>query len=148
MLNEVKFSTYVDTNTYVEDIDLNDFIKRETTEPPLKIDRSFSFNSVYINHRPAFGLNPADLHRAFDVLSDQLSLGDGQPEMTRENLLNLLQQCGEHMSDYEMADSLSNLLHLNNQSTDLFDTMNAEDAWKDNPPFHSHSCVLRSVEEH
>ena len=32
------------------------------------------------------------------------------------------------MSDYEMADCLSNLLHLNNQSTDLFDTMNAEDA--------------------
>ena len=48
--------------------------------------------------------------------------------MTRENLLNLLQQCGEHISDYEMADCLSNLLHLNNQSTDLFDTMNAEDA--------------------
>ncbi len=27
MLNEVKFSTYVDTNTCVENIDLNDFIK-------------------------------------------------------------------------------------------------------------------------
>ena len=92
------------------------------------IDRCFDL--VYINHRPAFGLNPTDLHRAFDVLSYQLSLGDGQREMTRENLLNLLQQCGEHMSDYEMADSLSNLLHLNNQSTDLFDTMNAEDACK------------------
>lgn len=27
MINEVKFSTYIDTNTYVEDIDLNDFIR-------------------------------------------------------------------------------------------------------------------------
>lgn len=27
MINEVKFSTYIDTKTYVEEIDLNDFIK-------------------------------------------------------------------------------------------------------------------------
>ena len=29
MLNEVKFSRYVDTNEYTETIDLDDFIKRE-----------------------------------------------------------------------------------------------------------------------
>ena len=27
MINEVKFSTYIDTKTYVDEIDLNDFIK-------------------------------------------------------------------------------------------------------------------------
>ncbi|CAF4217961.1 unnamed protein product [Rotaria magnacalcarata] len=48
--------------------------------------------------------------------------------MNRENLLYLLQQYGEHINDYEMADCLSNLLHLNNESTEMFDTMNAEDA--------------------
>jgi hypothetical protein len=32
------------------------------------------------------------------------------------------------MTDYEMADCLANLLHLNNESTEMFDTMNAEDA--------------------
>jgi hypothetical protein len=32
------------------------------------------------------------------------------------------------MNDYEMADCLANLLNLNNESTELFDTMNAEDA--------------------
>ncbi|CAF4792135.1 unnamed protein product, partial [Rotaria sp. Silwood2] len=110
MLNEVKFSTYVDTKTYVENIDLNDFIK------------------LYINHRPAFGLNPADLNHAFNVLCNQYDPEDGQPQMNRENLLYLLQQYGEHMSDYEMADCLANLLHLNNESTEMFDTMNAEDA--------------------
>jgi hypothetical protein len=29
MLNEVKFSRYVDTNEYTDTIDLDDFIKRE-----------------------------------------------------------------------------------------------------------------------
>jgi hypothetical protein len=48
--------------------------------------------------------------------------------MNRENLLFLLQQFGEHMNDYEMADCLANLLNLNNESIELFDTMNAEDA--------------------
>ena len=83
---------------------------------------------VYINHRPAFGLNPADLHRAFDVLADQLSPEDGQPEINRENLLFLLQQYGEHLSDYEMADCLSNLLQIPNASTEMFDVITADDA--------------------
>ncbi|CAF0988367.1 unnamed protein product [Adineta steineri] len=107
MINEVKFSTYIDTKTYVEDIDLNDFIK------------------LYINHRPAFGLNPADLTHAFNVLSDQLNSNNGQPEIYRENLLCLLQQYGEHINDYEMAECLANLLNLNHETTEMFDTMNA-----------------------
>ena len=75
-------------------------------------------------------MNPADLHQAFQVLSDKINPNDGQPEMSRENLLTLLQKCGEHMNEYEMADCLSNLLHLNNSSEDLFDTMNSDDACK------------------
>lgn len=85
---------------------------------------------VYINHRPAFGLNPGDLNHAFDVLADESSPEDGQPQLSRENLLYLLQQHGEHMNDYEMADCLANLLNLNNENNDLFQTMNAEDACK------------------
>ncbi|CAF4575897.1 unnamed protein product [Rotaria socialis] len=63
-------------------IDLNDFIK------------------FYVNHRLAFGLNPADLNYAFNVLSDQLNPEDGQSQINHENLLFLLQQYGEHMNDY------------------------------------------------
>ena len=83
---------------------------------------------MYINHRPAFGLNPADLNQAFELLTDEFSSEDGQPQISRENLLYLLQQFGEHMNDYEMADCLANLLNLNNETTEMFDTMNAEDA--------------------
>ena len=83
---------------------------------------------MYINHRPAFGLNPTDLQHAFDVLADQLSPEDGQPEINRENLLFLLQQYGEHLSDYDMADCLSNLLQISNGSTDMFDLITADDA--------------------
>jgi hypothetical protein len=84
---------------------------------------------VYINHRPAFGLNPADLQRAFNVLADRLGIPDGQPELSRESLLDLLQQHGEHISDYEMADCLSNLLHADEPAaTDVLETMDADDA--------------------
>ena len=89
------------------------------------------FPSVYINHRPAFGLNPADLSHAFDVLSDEISSDENQPEINRENLLCLLQRYGEHINDYEMAECLANLLNLNNETTEMFDTMNADDACKD-----------------
>ncbi|CAF1189811.1 unnamed protein product [Didymodactylos carnosus] len=106
MLNEVKFSKYVDTNTYVEEIDLNDFIK------------------LYINHRPAFGLNPSDLYQAFEVLGDNLNSKTCEPEITRENLLYLLQTFGEHMSEYELADCLCNLLNLQEN----IDDMNTADA--------------------
>ncbi|CAF3738597.1 unnamed protein product [Rotaria sp. Silwood1] len=82
ILNEVKFSTYVETNINAEHIDLNDFIKCK----------------------------------------------HGQLQINHENLLFLLQQYDEHMNNYEMADCLSNLCHLNSVSTEMFDTMNAYDA--------------------
>ena len=70
MINEVKFSQYIETNKTVTEIDLNDFIK--CTEIPscncnyVNID----FITVYINHRPAFGLAPSQLSKAFNVLGE------------------------------------------------------------------------------
>ncbi|CAF0707326.1 unnamed protein product, partial [Brachionus calyciflorus] len=51
MINEVKFSEYVDTNKFVETINLDDFIR------------------LYINHRPAFGLDPYEIYNSFKTLS-------------------------------------------------------------------------------
>lgn len=47
--------------------------------------------TVYINHRPAFGLQPDKLAWAFDVLGFDTING---PAIDRGDLLNLLQSAG------------------------------------------------------
>ena len=49
MINEVKFGQYIDTNEFVDSINLDDFIR------------------LYINHRPAFGIDPYQIYNAFKV---------------------------------------------------------------------------------
>ncbi|XP_071849088.1 cilia- and flagella-associated protein 251-like isoform X2 [Apostichopus japonicus] len=94
MMNEVKFSKYVDTGKYVDSIDLGDFIK------------------LYVNHRPAFGLSLSQLHRAFEVLGMQDETG-GLPSIDRGELLDLLQTKGEHLTESELAEYITTLLGLN-----------------------------------
>ncbi|XP_035690518.1 cilia- and flagella-associated protein 251-like [Branchiostoma floridae] len=92
MLNEVKFSKYVETGQYVTHIDLGDFIR------------------LYINHRPAFGLSPLDLQKAFEILG--MDTEDG-PAIDRGSLLDLLQSKGEHMTEAELAEFLTTLVGMN-----------------------------------
>ncbi|KAL3856807.1 hypothetical protein ACJMK2_011524 [Sinanodonta woodiana] len=110
MLNEVKFSRYVETGQNVEDIDLGDFIK------------------LYINHRPAFGLSPEKLKWAFETLGIPTDQGKA---IERGDLLDLLQSQGEHMTEYELAEYLTTLLGFNPEggSSELheFDTSEAGD---------------------
>ncbi|PVD31166.1 hypothetical protein C0Q70_06577 [Pomacea canaliculata] len=89
MINEVKFSQYVETGQYVEEVDLETFIR------------------LYVNHRPAFGLSPDKLLWAFDTLGTPGSVGH---KIERGELLELLQNKGEHMTEYELAEYLSILL--------------------------------------
>lgn len=89
MINEVKFSNYVSTGKYVTEIDLGEFIK------------------LYVNHRPAFGISPFDLHEAFSKLGKPSDEGFA---VDRERLLSLLQNKGEHMTEGEMAEFMSTLL--------------------------------------
>ncbi|NXN24339.1 CF251 protein, partial [Nycticryphes semicollaris] len=90
MINEVKFSEYVDTGEQVTKINLGDFIK------------------LYINHRPAFGLSMKRIQRAFQVLGYDNENGD--KVIDRGDLLLLLQCRGEHMTEDELAQCLTTLL--------------------------------------
>ncbi|KFP24469.1 WD repeat-containing protein 66, partial [Colius striatus] len=90
MLNEVKFSKYVDTGEQVTRINLEDLIK------------------LYVNHRPAFGLSMTEIQRAFRVLGYDNEHGD--KVIDRGNFLLLLQSRGEHMTEDELAQCLTTLL--------------------------------------
>ncbi|XP_069136010.1 cilia- and flagella-associated protein 251-like [Argopecten irradians] len=117
MLNEVKFSRYVETGQYVDSIDLGEFIK------------------LYTNHRPAFGLDPEKLIEAFDILGVASHKGSA---IERGDLLDYLQTKGEHMTEYELAEYLTTLLGFNAEggSSELqeFDSSQAGDIIDQNLP--------------
>ncbi|KAE8635160.1 hypothetical protein XENTR_v10002531 [Xenopus tropicalis] len=78
MLNEVKFSEYVDTGKQVTCISLEELIK------------------LYINHRPAFGLFMEEIQWAFQVLG--FTNGDGKQTINRGDFLQILQSRGKETS--------------------------------------------------
>ncbi|NXB99069.1 CF251 protein, partial [Orthonyx spaldingii] len=90
MINEVRFSKYVDTGEEVTNINLGDFIK------------------LYINHRPALGLSMKTIQRAFQVLGYDNKKGD--KVIDRGDFLSLLQCRGEQMTEDELAECLTTLL--------------------------------------
>lgn len=110
MINELKFKNYVATGKYVTEIDLGEFIK------------------LYVNHRPAFGLSPFDLHEAFSKLGTP---GDEGFAIDRDRLLSLLQNKGEHMTEAELAELMSTLLGLGelggSAETGIYDASNARE---------------------
>ncbi|NXQ43303.1 CF251 protein, partial [Catharus fuscescens] len=90
MINEVKFSKYVDTGEEVTKINLDDFIK------------------LYINHRPALDLSMKTIQKAFQVLGYDNEKGD--KVIDRGDFLLLLQRRGEQMTEDELAECLTTLL--------------------------------------
>ncbi|ESO91649.1 hypothetical protein LOTGIDRAFT_191347 [Lottia gigantea] len=119
MLNEVKFSQYVETGQYVEEIDLGDLIK------------------LYVNHRPAFGLSAEKVLEAFDILGIPTNNGNA---VDRGDLLDMLQSKGEHMTENELAEYLCTLLGNNEEggSSELhnIDPTVAGDLIDQNLPHH------------
>ncbi|EDV24111.1 uncharacterized protein TRIADDRAFT_57268 [Trichoplax adhaerens] len=89
MVNEIKFSEYIETEKFVEEIDLESLIK------------------LYINHRPAFGIPPGRLNEVFKILGIEQN---GQYTIDRGDLLKVLQSKGEHITESELAECFGTLL--------------------------------------
>ena len=101
MLNEVKFSKYVDSGSYVTEVDLGEFLKCEWNCVLLLSVWMWDFPavsslpvSVYVNHRPAFGLSPAQVAKAFRALGGREGASQ-EWTVDRGKLLALLQENGK-----------------------------------------------------
>jgi Ca2+-binding EF-hand superfamily protein len=91
MLNEIRFSQYVETGNYTDEIDLENFIK------------------LYINHRPVFGLSPNDIKEAFKLIGRRTDRTSSYV-INQSQLLDILQKKGEHLTETELIENLMTLL--------------------------------------
>ncbi|XP_016333156.1 WD repeat-containing protein 66-like [Sinocyclocheilus anshuiensis] len=103
MQNEVKFSRYAETRNYVTDIDLEEFIK------------------LYVNHRPASGIARQELCNAFQVLGKPDERG--RYTIDRDELLELLQARGEHMTDDDLAECFTTLVGISGEGASCTESL-------------------------
>eukprot|EP00036_Acanthoecidae_sp_10tr_P019368 CAMPEP_0206307364 /NCGR_PEP_ID=MMETSP0106_2-20121207/11289_1 /ASSEMBLY_ACC=CAM_ASM_000206 /TAXON_ID=81532 /ORGANISM="Acanthoeca-like sp., Strain 10tr" /LENGTH=1211 /DNA_ID=CAMNT_0053738337 /DNA_START=111 /DNA_END=3746 /DNA_ORIENTATION=- len=86
VINEVKFSRYLDTKTHVTDVDIDTLVR------------------LFVNHRPALGLSMDEIEHAFEVLAG------GKKGVPVDTLVDVLQTLGEHASQEELAKHFGVLL--------------------------------------
>lgn len=87
MTNEIKFKDYYTTQEYKTSVDLDDLV------------------TLFVNHRPALGLAPSDLHSAFSAIAP-----DTEGGIASNDLYQLLQEVGDRMTEDELARCLATLL--------------------------------------
>ncbi|XP_036369250.1 cilia- and flagella-associated protein 251-like isoform X1 [Octopus sinensis] len=88
--NEVKFTDYVETETFKDSINIGDFLK------------------LLINHRPLVPPSTEQLKWAFDTLAT-CDDDEGNPCLLTEELLDILQAEGEHIKSDELCEILAGL---------------------------------------
>lgn len=88
MQDEVKFSVYADQGDPTTTVNMETFIR------------------LFVNHRPVYGIGNNDIEDAFKALA-----GDsGGIELTREDLINMLQSEGEAFGPEKLEQALVNLV--------------------------------------
>lgn len=102
LLNEIKYSRFAETHEFVTDVNISQFIQ------------------LYINHRPAQGIDNNVFTRAFQVLSQS---ADG---VEADVLVQALLTRGEKLTDAELAQHLTSLLGEGNIATVLNGSFTAE----------------------
>ena len=104
MLNEVKFSKFVDTNEHTDSIDLDDFIRRNYILFFIQIYNIDIYEKikVYINHRPAFGLDPYQIYHSFKLLNSKFDSDDNNVNLPRHLFLNELQTRGNYFNNFKL----------------------------------------------
>ncbi|KAF8560582.1 hypothetical protein P879_07589 [Paragonimus westermani] len=121
MINEVKYSTFCETGTYVTDIDLDTFIQISFLSA-LPISRFSTL--VYCNYRPHQGVLYKDVEKAFNRLCHVQDSDTGKslhfrdpveeikdtPKMPPEYLFTTLQTIGEPIGETELIEYLAVLM--------------------------------------
>ena len=98
MINEVRYSTYMEDSQVHEDISLADLIK------------------LYVNHRPVLPLNSTQITSAFSTLVSAVQRSDDKMEWSQ--LKNLLVCEGEAISAGDLESYLTALIGENAQYLD------------------------------
>jgi len=111
MQAEVKYSSFLETGEYIEECDLETFVK------------------LFVNHRPVYGIGKQNIETALNVLTENQPVVKGK--ITREEFIHILKNEGEKMSEEEIEACLFILIGDTDIENAIPDQLDAEVLAKD-----------------
>jgi WD40 repeat protein/Ca2+-binding EF-hand superfamily protein len=90
MQAEVKYSSFLETGEYIEECDLETFVR------------------LFVNHRPVYGIGKQNIETALNTLTEAQSVLKGK--ISREEFIHILKTEGEAMTEEEIEACLGTLL--------------------------------------